>query len=623
MARDRWTLALIIICLPILATVITAFRVRDLPKAQELTKLQTKKTQPCEHCDVKVDNKVHSDKIQSDKHRNEDLKKTVSEKQTLTGQKLDSKSNHKYDVRSDKDDDDDELEFSKFQTGFRQEVPKVRKLEKSGPEIIKKASVTKLKYGDDDDDDDDDDIPKMITKPKLGEIKKPSIQVPNTKHDIKTTDIRITKNELKENDGDDEDDDDDEDDEDDNYDGLENIEELFKILHMEKKPDLKSKQENKAVKSKVNIEQKSKKPVFIKRNIDDDDEDDDDEDEDDKIAQKSTPKKISSIIVSKNEKESLQKPIVHESKDTKSNEKRQTDSIEKDDQKHLPKPVFKHDKENSKKIEESKTKQSPNELKKTESSQREDKVVDDRKPHPSQKFTKDPSIEKDKPSPVLKKEEKKLKDNISGEKTKQETVQKIKEPVKEPPKPKIHETESKTPDAVKKPHEHDKSKEVKLDKKEQKLEFKKVEKDKSEENKEERKIVHEPKKKDSDSKVSFEYKKDKFEPEKPQLLSKIREKHSAEKYSDSEEASTTSHLKHVTEALHRRNLLKSEFEDFYSFFPTFAPNFSRIHNAECRRHGQIVLRQLRGTKLWALNSKYRQFYFNAKLVFTRVLLHLH
>ncbi|XP_068627614.1 uncharacterized protein [Battus philenor] len=60
-------------------------------------------------------------------------------------------------------------------------------------------------------------------------------------------------------------------------------------------------------------------------------------------------------------------------------------------------------------------------------------------------------------------------------------------------------------------------------------------------------------------------------------------------------------LKHVTEALHRRNMLKSEFEDFYAFLPTFAPNFTRVQNPECRRHGQILLRQLRGTKLWALN----------------------
>ncbi|CAH4036538.1 unnamed protein product [Pieris brassicae] len=60
-------------------------------------------------------------------------------------------------------------------------------------------------------------------------------------------------------------------------------------------------------------------------------------------------------------------------------------------------------------------------------------------------------------------------------------------------------------------------------------------------------------------------------------------------------------IKPLTDASHRKFLLQSEFDYFYGFFPTFAPNFSRVHNPECRRHGQILLRQLRGTKLWALN----------------------
>ncbi|CAH2063670.1 unnamed protein product, partial [Iphiclides podalirius] len=67
------------------------------------------------------------------------------------------------------------------------------------------------------------------------------------------------------------------------------------------------------------------------------------------------------------------------------------------------------------------------------------------------------------------------------------------------------------------------------------------------------------------------------------------------------ESRENNRLRHVTEALHRRNLLKSEFEDFYAFLPTFASNFTRVQNPECRRHGQILLRQLRGTKLWALS----------------------
>ncbi|XP_022126985.2 nose resistant to fluoxetine protein 6 [Pieris rapae] len=60
-------------------------------------------------------------------------------------------------------------------------------------------------------------------------------------------------------------------------------------------------------------------------------------------------------------------------------------------------------------------------------------------------------------------------------------------------------------------------------------------------------------------------------------------------------------IKPLTDATHIKKLIQSDFDDFYGFFPTFAPNFSRVHNPECRRHGQILLRQLRGTKLWALN----------------------
>lgn len=104
--------------------------------------------------------------------------------------------------------------------------------------------------------------------------------------------------------------------------------------------------------------------------------------------------------------------------------------------------------------------------------------------------------------------------------------------------------------------------------------------------------------------------------EKAEIMEKIKinietkhPKHFEELKVDKQESVTKSDSKearvqHLSDALVRRNLLQSEFEDFYAFFPTFAPNFSRIHNPECRRHGQILLRQLRGTKIWALNSKY-------------------
>lgn len=37
--------------------------------------------------------------------------------------------------------------------------------------------------------------------------------------------------------------------------------------------------------------------------------------------------------------------------------------------------------------------------------------------------------------------------------------------------------------------------------------------------------------------------------------------------------------------------------------PTFVPNFTAVENFECQQHGKIFLRQLRGYKLWALQSK--------------------
>lgn len=601
MARNRWTLALIIICLPILATVITAFRVRDLTKAQDSSKLQTKKPQQCEHCDVKVGHKVHSDKTESDKHRNDELKQAVREKQQLVSQKLESKSNHKYDVRSDEDeDDDDDLEFLKIQTGFRQEVPKVRKLETSEPEnSSKKAGIDKPKdYEDDDDDDNDDDegskgstFPKVINKPKLGEMKKPSIQISKGKHDTKNTETKATKIKPKEeineyddyNDNEnDNDDDEDDDDDDENYDGLKNIEDLFKILHMEKNPDSKTKKESKADKSKIQIEQKGQR---AKIEINDDDDDDEDDNGGDEITQKSTQKKTPTSILPKTVIEQIKKPTIQALKETKVHETNLKAKDNHEHQKPLSIPVLKHEKEDLKKEEESRPKQ-PADRNKLETKKEESK------PHPTQKLIKDKDIpkEKDKPVPVVKKEDNKPKDKASDEKSKSE---------KGDPIPKVHDEHSKIADYVKKSQEHEKAKEITTEKIETKVEKAKY---KSEDSKQERKSTHEPKTTERDSIESFEDKKDKFEFEKPQLMSKIREKHSAEKLSDSEEASS-SNLKHVTEAMHRRNLLKSEFEDFYSFFPTFAPNFSRIHNAECRRHGQILLRQLRGTKLWALNSK--------------------
>lgn len=51
--------------------------------------------------------------------------------------------------------------------------------------------------------------------------------------------------------------------------------------------------------------------------------------------------------------------------------------------------------------------------------------------------------------------------------------------------------------------------------------------------------------------------------------------------------------------------------------PTFVPNFTNVENPECQQHGKIFLRQLRGYKLWALQSESIDrnncsFYFHSK-----------
>lgn len=51
-------------------------------------------------------------------------------------------------------------------------------------------------------------------------------------------------------------------------------------------------------------------------------------------------------------------------------------------------------------------------------------------------------------------------------------------------------------------------------------------------------------------------------------------------------------------------LLKlAELNDMILSVPTFVPNFTAVEDPVCQQHGKIFLRQLRGYKLWALQSK--------------------
>lgn len=53
----------------------------------------------------------------------------------------------------------------------------------------------------------------------------------------------------------------------------------------------------------------------------------------------------------------------------------------------------------------------------------------------------------------------------------------------------------------------------------------------------------------------------------------------------------------------RQPLSVRHFENLLLTVPSFVPNYTNVANIECRRMGQIFQRQVRGEKLWALQSK--------------------
>lgn len=53
----------------------------------------------------------------------------------------------------------------------------------------------------------------------------------------------------------------------------------------------------------------------------------------------------------------------------------------------------------------------------------------------------------------------------------------------------------------------------------------------------------------------------------------------------------------------REPLTTQKFEDLMLNIPSFIPNYTKIDDIDCKRMGQIFLRQVRGQKLWALQSK--------------------
>lgn len=52
----------------------------------------------------------------------------------------------------------------------------------------------------------------------------------------------------------------------------------------------------------------------------------------------------------------------------------------------------------------------------------------------------------------------------------------------------------------------------------------------------------------------------------------------------------------------REPLTTQSFENLLLTIPSFIPNYTKINDVDCRRMGQIFQRQVRGQKLWALQS---------------------
>lgn len=52
----------------------------------------------------------------------------------------------------------------------------------------------------------------------------------------------------------------------------------------------------------------------------------------------------------------------------------------------------------------------------------------------------------------------------------------------------------------------------------------------------------------------------------------------------------------------RSPLTTENFEELLLKIPSFVPNYTKIDNIQCKRMGQIFLRQIRGQKLWAVQS---------------------
>lgn len=707
MSRHLWTLTLILICLPILATVITAFRIRDLPKVSH----DSAKKEHCDDCEAKVGHKLNSVRIDSDKRPNVETKNDVREKLEQTNKKpLEPHITHKYVTKSDKDDDDD-LDVSKIRPAFKNERVKAHSVDlktKAGDknswslfsddydneddEVNDDDDNDDDEYGDsysDDDDDDDEMIRKHPITPKIPRATiinvKKKTDLPKS-YSTATFKISETKNKLEKrfdfHDDEDEDSDENIDDRLSKFSRKQTKnteaknEEKIKVSHKEK--SLLKAQSNEEIHSKEDGERnsglKAKDKPSLKAT--------------EKMKDDDTLTKNTTDSNTKNAKQHLAKHDVDlrsnenfekdknnaRSKIKDSNIPEKFDSTESKRNKISDTQVKKAIDEKSKKDQPLKTDSIKTDVKSTKQSTKQPKIKElalssskeDQAPN-KEKQSKDqllaPSDESEEfqtstfwsPLTFFLTDNSKEKDDIESPPPKKDLNEKNAEALKAESKAKSSpsvskisiksksnlddkaEVKIKTTDTSIKTEKRSENMKTNTIPQEIKKDLKKETKDKSEKAAESisHKSVEQATSKvlisrvlkdeiDSDGrkfekKTKEDSKKQETLGDEYKLLETMKEfkvdrskkctekqyikssRESTEKLVDGKEVKSGSHLKQMNDALQRRNLLKSEFDDFYTFFPTFAPNFSRIHNPECRRHGQIVLRQLRGTKLWALN----------------------
>ncbi|XP_048480856.1 uncharacterized protein LOC105395465 [Plutella xylostella] len=544
---------------------------KDKKISKTVSKKQSNENDDDETDEDDDDDDDNNIKSKSSKHSSSEKKVTLKDSKIESQTKVHGTA----DDDDDDDSDDDDIKNSKSTVSPSKFSVKNDNAQKSAMKPNLKLIQNAYDNDDDDDDDDEsDDDSEKSTKPK--ELASTSILKQKT-----VSKTKISDKHLKDNDSDDDGDDDDD-----------------KKVVGTKKDASNSKS---LKKSDTSTDKKLKPVISIKTSLfDDDDSDDDDEDED--VSTKTPSNVVHEPPSQLSKKENVLKSSTQkkDEDDSDSDDDDSDSTIQKPPLKVIqekttpqevkPKPTLKHEKDDQK------ASNVKSDVKSSDKIQKKDTIDSDAK----DKKSKDTKVKEqhDVKTEAPKKLEQPKKDAKSEKKIITQEESSKKKTSDQPPErtekhTKIVEEKKEIPKKVPEtPKPKEPIKET--------VKSKTVHDSKEDKNNKEHQIKKTERKPLPDAKKSHE-------PESWEPPDSVEELHilkdSREKKDDAKDifAFKASPDKHASDAVTRRNLLQSDFEDFYALLPTFAPNFSRIHNPECRRHGQILLRQLRGTKLWALN----------------------